>query len=343
MSGGVTIVGVGARTPVGLRADTSAAAVRAGVSRVMEHPYMVDRGGEPMRLAFDRALDPELRGAERLAALGRPALLEACESLPLALNPRVDVLLGLPEERPGWSATDSDALVATLLAGLPFEPGEVALFPRGHAASLLAMEFALERLQKGASDWCLVGGVDSYLHADTLEWLDANRQLKSKQNRSAFIPGEGAGFCLLTDPARAPELPPLADILSVASDMEAARIKTEAICVGDSLCRVIRSATSCLDPRRQKISRTYCDINGERYRTDEFFYVPLRVWTPFVDANTYEAPAGSWGDVGAASGALFAALAIASRARGYSPGKYVLLWASSEAGLRSAATLALPD
>ena len=44
---------------------------------------------------------------------------------------------------------------------------------------------------------------------------------------------------------------------------------------------------------------------------------------------------------GAASGPLFAALAIVARLRGYGKGAYPLLWAGSDRGYRSAVALAL--
>jgi 3-oxoacyl-[acyl-carrier-protein] synthase-1 len=338
------IVGVGARTPVGLRADTTAAAVRAGISRVGEHPYMVDRVGEPMYFAFDRALGPDPTGRERLLGLARPALLEACAGLDRSESPRVDLLLGLPEPRPGFTEDDAAYVAGELARDLPVAFSGVTLFPSGHAAALLALQSALERLTSRYSDWCLVGGIDSYLEPDTLDWLDDNRQLKSKRNRSAFHPGEGAGFVLVTRPELAESLGMMAraQVLAVAQAREPHPIKTDGVCVGLGLCEAIREATRPIDPRRERISRSYCDINGERYRTDEFFYVPLRVWEPFVDSNTYEAPAVSWGDAGAASGALFAVLATESAARGYAPGTYSLLWASSEGGDRCAALLALP-
>lgn len=338
------IVGVGARTAVGLRAVTSAAAVRAGISRVQEHPFMVDRAGEFMRVAREPSVPADLFGPARLVAMGRPALLEAIEALPRGARPRIDVLVGLPEERPGWTAADAAATIRGLVRELPFDVGDVAHFPRGHAAGLIALDSAVERLQRGSTEWCLVGGVDSYLQADTLEWLDGTRQLANKRNRSGFFPGEGAGFCLLTTSSAARGLgrPPLAEVLAVATAIEPKRIKSDAVCIGEGLCQAIRAATQCIDPKGQRIATTYCDINGERYRTEEFFYVPLRVWAPFVDANAYQAPADCWGDVGAASGPLFATLAVASGQRGAAAGKHVLLWASSEAGHRSAATLALP-
>ena len=70
-------------------------------------------------------------------------------------------------------------------------------FTEGHAAGLSALAAAVEQSSDGALEACLVGGVDSYFHPDTMEWLDANRQLAGPVSRSGFVPGEGAGFCLL--------------------------------------------------------------------------------------------------------------------------------------------------
>ena len=43
MSTAIHIVGVGARTPLGSTAETSAAAVRARINRMVLHPFMADR------------------------------------------------------------------------------------------------------------------------------------------------------------------------------------------------------------------------------------------------------------------------------------------------------------
>ena len=78
-------------------------------------------------------------------------------------------------------------------------------FPHGHAAGLAAIEAAIQQMQQGSLEICLVGGVDSYFQPDTMEWLDENLQLAGAESRSAFVPGEGAGFCLLmTDRAHMP-------------------------------------------------------------------------------------------------------------------------------------------
>jgi 3-oxoacyl-[acyl-carrier-protein] synthase-1 len=91
----------------------------------------------------------------------------------------------------------------------------------------------------------------------------------------------------------------------------------------------------------QAITATYCDLNGQRYRNEEFVYALLRTQESFVDAHDYECPADCWGDVGAASGPLFASLAIRANERGYSKGRFPLAWAGSNAGYRSAMVLEL--
>jgi hypothetical protein len=72
----VHIIAVGACTPVGRTAESSAAAIRAGISRVREHPFMVDGLGERLKCAYDPALESETLGVERLLALARHALCE---------------------------------------------------------------------------------------------------------------------------------------------------------------------------------------------------------------------------------------------------------------------------
>ena len=61
MAVSVHIIATGARTPLGLRAASSAATLRAGISGMGEHPFMIDQAGNPMPGALDAWLDA--RGA----------------------------------------------------------------------------------------------------------------------------------------------------------------------------------------------------------------------------------------------------------------------------------------
>jgi len=341
----IFIVGHGARTPLGLQAASSAAARRGGISAAAHHPFMIDRAGDPMTLALDPELDPALMGWPRLFALAASALQEACA----VLMPRADdnlqipLLLALPELRPGFSALDVEALRTGLAsqAELPVRVGEVTVSARGHAAGVALFAVAAEHLRQGRSELCLVGGVDSYLDPDTLDWLEAHRQLAGAVARSAFVPGEGAGFCLLATGSVCERLglQPLATLRTVAIGRETRLIKTDDICLGEGLTAVVKNVSDQLRLPAESINTVICDINGERYRGEEWGFVCLRAGTGFDDPTGYWSPADVWGDTGAASGPLFAMLACQAAARGYAAGPRTMLWASSEKGLRAAALL----
>jgi 3-oxoacyl-[acyl-carrier-protein] synthase-1 len=343
----VCVVGYGARTPLGLNALASSAAVRAGIGAIREHPCFVDKAGDPMAVAMDAMLSADLGGASRFSALAAPAIKEALAPwLALGIEPeRLALFLGLPELRPGLAPDFASALTAQLQELQEIPPLRISAFCQGHSAGLIALQNAWLEIQAGRSRFCLAGGVDTYLEAETLEWLDEERQLMSAQNRSAFVPGEGAGFCLLASSAAARRhgLDVLAWVVSVATTSEENTLKMDTLSTGQGLTAAIAQATASLSLPSEKVDFTYCDLNGERYRSEEFTFALLRTQAAFVDVIDNLTPADCWGDMGAASGALFAVLAIASGQRGYAKGPRLLLWTSSQGGARSAALLRLPN
>ena len=238
MTSSICIVATGARTPLGLAAAPSAAAVRAGITALGDHPFMVDQVGDPMPGALDAEINPRIMGPERFLLLAETALSEACAPLQSvrANELTLPVFLGLPEIRPGF--TEQDALTIqsgiSRFKGLPKPLAEVQVFPKGHASGFLALAEAVEQLKTGALEACLVGGVESYFHPDTMEWLDANRQLAGAISRSGFVPGEGSGFCLLMTEGGMVRLglKPLARVVSVAVDTMPLRIVSSNLSIG---------------------------------------------------------------------------------------------------------------
>jgi 3-oxoacyl-[acyl-carrier-protein] synthase-1 len=306
---------------------------------------MVDQVGEPMRGSLDPDLDPRMVGPARLLALVEPSLREAC--LPLSGNPgaprRVALFLALPEFRPGFTASDATWLRKRLLQSeaLPIDLTEVHVFTRGHAAGAFALAAAISQLGRGQVGACLVAGVESYFHPDTMEWLDANRQLSGTVSRSGFFPGEGAGSCLLMTHAASRNLgqPVLGELRSVGIGQETKLIKTEDICVAEGLTAAVRESIDDLRAPGARIDGIVCDLNGERYRGEEWGFVCLRLGHLFDDPTCYLCPAECWGDMGSASLPLFAALACEASVRGYARGVRTMLWASSEGGDRGAVVL----
>jgi 3-oxoacyl-[acyl-carrier-protein] synthase-1 len=287
-------------------------------------------------------------GPDRLLALARPALIEACAPLADAGGwpSELPLFLALPEYRPGFDDRDAEQVRMGLAdADLPLNFSSVTIAPMGHAAGLAAIAKASREIEAGAYDACLVGGVESYFQADTMEWLDSNLQLTGAVSRSGFVPGEGAGFGLLMSEAACGRcgLSALARVRSASAGREPNLIKTADRCLGKGLTEVVRAAIESLDEDARTINAVICDVNGERYRAEEWAFVCLRLGQYFDDPAAYDSPADCWGDMGAASGPLFAMLACCATARGYAKGPNTLLWASSEQGLRAAVVLGASD
>ena len=317
----IAIIGVGVRCAVGLTAPEAAASVRGGISGIGQHPYMLDKVGEPMTVAREPTLDPALQGPERFTHLAEPALKEALAPL-IQCNvslQSVYTLVGMPEQRPGLPTGIEDALDRLVARECDLKTGQGTTFlSNGNAAGLLAMKQAREMLLAGRSRFCLVGGVDSRLTADSLEWMDELGMLKSSANRNGFLPGEAAGFCMLTTEATAQEIgvPVLGWLETLASAREESPIRTQTICVGRGLSDAIQQATAPLRLPGERVDESICDMNGEPYRSEEFAFTVLRTQMAFVDFTRFVTPADCWGDVGAASGPLFANLAIMAGLRG---------------------------
>lgn len=345
----VNIVSNGARTPLGPAVAPSAAAVRAALRAAVEHPFMISLLGEPIVGALEPGLDPKLMGPKRLLALAETAIGEACRPLELAgaSRPRLALHLALPEIRPGFTTQDVDAIRAGIEQNeeLASHISRVNVFPQGHAAGILALEAGAKQIEQGAAEACLVGGIDSYFHPDTLSWLDENRQLAGGASRAGFIPGEGSGFCLLANDRVRDQLRCRSSLRlrTVALGNESQLIKTEENCLGEGLSLAVKEAVGGLRTPDERINAIYCDINGERYRATEWAFVCLRLSRYFDDPTGYVSPAECWGDTGAASIPLFAMLACEAAGRGYSRGPRSLLWASSEAGRRGAVVLEASD
>jgi 3-oxoacyl-[acyl-carrier-protein] synthase-1 len=346
---GLGIIGVGASTPLGVDALTTSAAYRAAISSMAEHPVYLDSRGDRVYVSRDPRLSPTLDWPSRVIALARAAASEAISGVLTAVAGSardIDVFIAMPERRPG-TVPDVEGNLSREIVALTAPSvalGRVAVAWQGHASGLLWIQQAAERMPTRRGSLTLVLSVDSYLSPETLEWLEANKQLKREGRTSGFLPGEAAAAVLLAheeDAARW-ETPMLARVLSCGSAKETNRIKTDTICVGDALTTAMRAALQPLAGSTAKVTDGYCDLNGERYRNEELMYAIVRVSPLFVNAVGYATPADCLGDVGAASGLLYLTLAVVAGMRGYAKGGFALAWAGSENGYRAAVLLQLP-
>lgn len=342
---GLDIVAIGARTPLGLLAEPSAAAVRAGVTRICDYPFVTEQG-DLMAVAADSRLQPRIEGTERLLALASSAVDEVFTKLDglAAHNGPVVVLLALPEARPGLTETEIEAVVAGITTRVQGKHAKVAVVVAGygHAATAVAVERAVQAQGRIDDAVTLVVGVDSYHRPETFVWLESLR-LFGTEARNGFLPGEAAG-CIALAPAALRKhlrLPCLAQVGGVGTAQEQLLPGCDTGSFGEGITAAIRAAVTGLTLPDDAVDDVYADINGERYRSEEWGFAAMRFHAAFK-ALRYHAPASWWGDIGAATGVLGMVLAVQAWARGYATGPRALVLNGSRNGSRGAVLLQQP-
>jgi 3-oxoacyl-[acyl-carrier-protein] synthase-1 len=138
------------------------------------------------------------------------------------------------------------------------------------------------------------------------------------------------------------QLPRLARVSGAHAAMESRTIASDAEVLGHGLADAVLGATGALRLPAEAVEDVYGDINGERYRADEWGFALLRAGRALRTVQC-KTPASCWGDVGAASGALGCVLAVRAWARGYASGSRALVWGGSDNGLRAAVVLQAPE
>ncbi|MEM7136270.1 MAG: beta-ketoacyl synthase N-terminal-like domain-containing protein [Myxococcota bacterium] len=303
---------------------------------------MKDLAGEPFMVAMDPTLGAMARG-DRMLALARSALTEVLDSFTAAPPREVLVYLGLPEVGASFSETQARSLCDQLTQAFSGR-ADLGVVPvtEGNAAGLIAMQRAVEGVERGQSQFAIVAGVDSWIDPDLLEGLDEAGRLMSEANSWGFPPGEAGGAVLVCRPgvAQTFKLPNLGQVSSLGVATEEASMHAEAICTGEGLSHALRSAIMAAGG---PVTKQYCDLDGERYREHELSYAILRVPRDgFVNPSDFVTPVPSWGNVGAATAPLLTILPLLAHARGFSPGLWPMIWCGSENGKRGAMVLHLP-
>lgn len=348
MSAPLELVATAARTPVGLTARASAAAVRAGISRLREFAF-VSAGGAPYVLGTDALLSDTSWGLERMRVMLESVVEQVLNDLgdPLAaLRHGCNVSLVLPELRPGFSAEDVDALSDAVRAQLGRRGvvSRVVARQGGHAGGLAAVHRASEGAGTGDADPVFVIiGLESHHQVETLLWLESEQRLALAGLPAGFTPGEAAACLVFTTRGvrESWRRPALARVVGTGSAQESLLRDSDTGSMGVAITKAVTDAASGLSLPSEAADTVYCDLNGERYRSEEWGFFALRCHRALRTLD-YHAPCGSWGDVGAAFGPLAAILAVEDFRRSRDPRSRALLMAGSDSGLRSAVFLEPP-
>lgn len=335
----VLLASFGATTSIGLDGPGTVASVRCGLTRFCEQNELRnDTTGDPIVLALLPTLAEESTATERMVALaadaGREALRPWLEAARTEKLPPLPILLSVPPPRPGYPVDGERALAQAIIQALPVEPDRhrSELFASGHAGGLSALAQALELLQDPHVPACLVGGTDSPRLLTYLRWLDAQERLKRDGQPHGLIPGEGAGFLLVCreDFMARHRWVPLAGIQRVAQTLEP-RLwyqgdATHGEALTDAFWQVLRPSDGA--PLRADV--TWCDFNGEPWRSEEWSFAYLRTGKYHGEPLDLRHPADCWGDLGAASAPLLVGLAASELARGREGHQTALVWCASD-------------
>jgi 3-oxoacyl-[acyl-carrier-protein] synthase-1 len=218
---------------------------------------------------------------------------------------------------------------------------EVTTIETGHGAGLSAMLECVRAVQNGDIRFGVAGGVDSYCDPETLESLEEEGRLHTPRHPYGFIPGEAAGFCVIASADAVPrwQLQEELRIIGAGRTHEPHSRASEGVCTGEALSAAIEQASHSISA---PIDQTICDLNGESYRADEYSFALVRTRPAFSETHTFITPADCWGDVGAASGPLFAMVASARYRKHHAAGPRTLLWAGGDSGERVAMVVAAP-
>ena len=358
----VCITGVGMATALAPTLRDSCAAFRAGITRISEldtvtPDYDESLGEEPVIACRARYLAEGYCSGAKVVLLGELALRDLLTQTSLLKNGpgRTGIVVCLADcsllesltesvdddEEPKLSTSwkeEAAALVARMLAasGLVIAEKIQHVLFGGHTGFVDALQLASGFVRSGQLDRCIVGAVDSNLDPEFLVAAAVAGLLKTPLNPVGFVPGEAAAFALLeraTDEHRARS--PLASFACGPVIPGKFSRFSDKPPDGDVLAHAIRQLIENGGHNRD-FALVIGDLNGDEYRARNWGNALIRLGNLREIGNLPMCiPALSFGELGAASGAVGLCLAVRAMELNQ-PGGSVLNWLSDETGAAAA-------
>lgn len=281
----------------------------------------------PLKAPFPGLSPPHIR----LLKIAAFALAELAPRLP---NKALPLLLAGPERYYPQNRINA-AFIRHLVdaTGLPLDYPNSRYFGEGRAGGLRALAAGVEALEREEHDHVLVGGIDTFHDARTIGALKKQWRLLGDASIGGLVPGEGAGFLLLTRR----DDPPM-DRLMLSRPhfgFEQGHLFGQAPYSGDVLAQVLRQA---LKEVAAPPVALYSSENGEHHYQRELTVARLRHKAAFVPDYPVIRLAETVGDLGAA----FAPVALALAASEPDSEGPLVLHASSDSGPRAVVCAGLP-
>lgn len=341
------VVGLGARSALGLDALSTALCQRASAAGMKAAP-LLDDAGEPTTMCFLPTLDPLETGELRAVSLGLPALDEAVSGLgPGVRGLRAKLFVGVDE----FIATRAGGAVAAAA----FAAGELhrrcrehvpqtqlEISARGGASFGYSLEQAIDGLARGTFEVAILGASHTdYEVARVRELCAADRLLKMDRT-TGLLPGEAAAFAVLMRPdvARMMRLEPLANVHFVGTGWEKARPDNdEPSFEATGLTAAVRKVGAAMSETKARAGWILTDLTFETWRLNELQATIARTVKHLTEPMHCDSPAQRMGFLGSAAGAMHVVLAAHGFRAGYAPHPIALSLAGSDLGERAAFVL----
>lgn len=375
----VAIAAAGMVTSLGLDVATSCAAARAGITRANSLGVLKVRNPEDGELqdVVGHAVEgiKGFEGEGRLLALASAALRDLFRSYDKSSVKwkRCGIFLGWPnpmrtskgieliqneelkkakreakEATPAVVSDEIPVVGGTLaekvigLAGIPSEPGSCAIFYGEHQAFVKAVQSAVSALESGTIDEAIVGAVDSLIDNEVLIWLYQTGRLKCGEMPVGLQPGEAAVFCSLRRPSslRTQVGDRLPHIVHVNNSAQATSLLDGHPADGTGLSQLLAGLCNASTEFGERVW-ILTDHNGEPYRAYDWGLAQTRVAAshPTILNQRNANPAISFGDTGAACGAVATCVAMSAFKRKYAPAPMAWIVTSSSDGYHGALAL----
>jgi len=349
----IAITGLGITSSLGMNAMQANAAIRAGIKSMTALEYYQWLGCPPgeensvgINISPVPTLDPFLDGQERICQLGVSALSQLVHSgqfepewclnsgLFLAL-PEVDKVIN------SWSFNQS--FIEELVERTQLNNFKLSKYNQfGSTGVFYALSEAADILNQGVLDFCIVGGVDSFLLKERLELIDKQWRLKTPRNIDGFIPGEGATTILLetVEHAKQRGAKILALLDATGFAVEENTFASNKNSTAKGLTSAIRDVLAIKElPLEHIFEHVHCSLNGESYYASEWALVKSRLGKQFDDMKDFTHHASSCGELGAATGGMLIANATSALLSDSQACDEALLWTSADNGQRMALNL----
>ena len=339
------VVSIGMITPVGVDTETTAAAVKAGVSSYKESDFFDDNFNRikmscvPQELLHDCLVEDvivsELQPRHaRMLQLAKLAIAQIVEQIPK--NNTIPLILAGPES----TGPDDQQLTNIFLQNLSIQSGidldlvNSRVISLGRAGGLDAIDLAMRYLAVADKDYVLVGAVDTFHEKNVMDYFLAKGRLCANDAMDGFVPGEGAAFLLLSNKRKLNSDGASPFVLEPGLDQEKGHLYSDEIYTGSGLAKAFAKAVS--KSSIKNINAIYSSMNGEHYFAKELGVALMRNTLLHNSNSELLHPADCYGDLGAAAGIVMIGLSCMALQKERGPSSF-LVYASSDGASRSAA------